>query len=100
MGILLTLAPSLPVIVIGLFMITGAGFYVQVCCQSFVATNAKEGNSSAVGLYTTSFYVGGGFGGFLPGLIWNSTGWPGVVALIVTMVVIMIALARFAWRDA
>lgn len=99
-GILLTLAPSLPVILIGLLMITGAGFYVQVCCQSFVATNAREGNSSAVGLYVTSFYIGGSFGGLLPGLLWNSTGWPGVVWLIVAMLLIMAGLIRFAWRDA
>jgi YNFM family putative membrane transporter len=99
-GILLTLAPSMPVIIAGLFMITGAGFYVQVCCQSFVATNAREGNSSAVGLYVTSFYVGGSFGGLIPGLLWSSTGWPGVVALIVGMLLIMAAFVRFAWRDA
>jgi YNFM family putative membrane transporter len=99
-GILLTLAPSLPVIIFGLFMITGAGFYVQVCCQSFVATNAREGNSSAVGLYVTSFYVGGSFGGLIPWLLWSSTGWPGVVWLIVAMLLIMAAFVRFAWREA
>jgi YNFM family putative membrane transporter len=99
-GILLTLSPSLPVIIVGLFMITGSGFYVQVCCQSFVATNAREGNSSAVGLYVTSFYIGGSFGGLIPGLLWNSTGWPGVVWLIVAMLLIMAGLVRFAWRDA
>jgi predicted MFS family arabinose efflux permease len=99
-GILLTLAPSLPVIIFGLFMITGAGFYVQVCCQSFVSTNAREGNSSAVGLYVTSFYVGGSFGGLIPGLLWSSSGWPGVVGLIVAMLLIMAAFVRFAWRDA
>lgn len=98
-GILLTLAPFLPVIVAGLLLITGAGFYVQVCCQSFVATHAREGNSSAVGLYVTSFYVGGSFGGLIPGLLWSSTGWPGVVGLIVAMLLIMAALVRFAWRD-
>lgn len=98
-GILLTLAPFLPVIVAGLLLITGAGFYVQVCCQSFVATHAREGNSSAVGLYVTSFYVGGSFGGLIPGLLWSSTGWPGVVGLIVAMLLIMAAFVRFAWRD-
>jgi predicted MFS family arabinose efflux permease len=99
-GILLTLAPSLPVMILGLFMITASGFYVQVCCQSFVATNAREGNSSAVGLYVTSFYIGGSFGGLIPGLLWSSTGWPGVVGLIVAMLLLMAALARFAWREA
>jgi predicted MFS family arabinose efflux permease len=98
-GIMLTLAPSLPVIVFGLFMIVGSGFYVQVCCQSFVATQAREGNSSAVGLYVTSFYIGGSFGGLIPGLIWNATGWPGTVALIAGMLLVMTGLVRFAWRE-
>ncbi len=98
-GILLTLVQSLPVIVAGLVLITGAGFYVQVCCQSFVATNAREGNSSAVGLYVTSFYIGGSFGGLIPGLLWSSAGWPGVVALIIAMLLFMAAFVRFAWRE-
>ncbi len=48
-----------------------SGFYVQTCCQSFVATHAKDGKSSAIGLYVTSFYIGGSFGGLIPGLLWN-----------------------------
>jgi predicted MFS family arabinose efflux permease len=99
-GILLTLAPSLPVILCGLAIITGAGFYVQVCCQSFVSTHAAAGKSSAVGLYVTSFYIGGSFGGLIPGLMWNASGWPGVVGLIAAMLLVMGALVRFAWRQA
>ena len=38
---------------------------------------AKEGRSSAVGLYVTCFYVGGSVGAFLPGLTWATAGWPG-----------------------
>ena len=99
-GILLTLVPSLPVILIGLTIVTGTGFYVQVCCQSFVATHAREGNSSAVGLYVTSFYIGGSFGGLIPGLLWSTAGWTGTISLIVAMLLIMAGLVRFAWREA
>jgi predicted MFS family arabinose efflux permease len=99
-GILLTLVPSLPVILLGLTMITGSGFYVQVCCQSFVATHASEGKASAIGLYVTSFYIGGGFGGLVPGLLWDAAGWNGVVSLIVAMLLVMAGFVRFAWRDA
>jgi predicted MFS family arabinose efflux permease len=99
-GILLTLLPSIPAIVGGLTIAAASGFYVQTCCQSFVATNASEGKSSAIGLYVTSFYVGGSFGGLIPGLLWNIAGWQGTVALIVAMLIIMASMIRFAWRTA
>jgi predicted MFS family arabinose efflux permease len=99
-GILLTLLPSIPAIVGGLTIAAASGFYVQTCCQSFVATHASEGKSSAIGLYVTSFYVGGSFGGLIPGLLWNIAGWQGTVALIVAMLMIMASMIRFAWRTA
>ena len=99
-GILLTLVPALPAIVGGLMIAAASGFYVQTCCQSFVATHASEGKSSAIGLYVTSFYIGGSFGGLLPGLLWNISGWQGTVALVVAMLIFMAAMVRFAWRTA
>jgi predicted MFS family arabinose efflux permease len=99
-GIPLTLLPSIPAIVAGLTIAAASGFYAQTCCQSFVATHASEGKSSAIGLYVTSFYVGGSFGGLIPGLLWNIAGWQGTVALIVAMLTIMAAMIRFAWRTA
>jgi predicted MFS family arabinose efflux permease len=99
-GILLTLVPSLPAIVGGLMIAAACGFYVQTCCQSFVSTHVSEGKSSAIGLYVTSFYIGGSFGGLVPGLLWNISGWQGTVSLIVAMLLFMAAMIRFAWRKA
>lgn len=99
-GILLTLVPSLAVIVLGLTLFAGSGFLLQTCCQSFVATYVREGTSSAIGLYVTSFYIGGSFGGLVAGLLWNVWGWPGTVGLIVAMLIIMAAMIRTAWRSA
>ena len=42
------------------------GILVQASSTSFVAITAKTGTSAAVGLYVTSFYIGGTFGGWLP----------------------------------
>ena len=53
--------------------------------------------SSAVGLYVTTYYVGGALGGFLPAFIWQSRGWPGVVALVCTVFVAMLGLAMWQW---
>lgn len=99
-GILLTLAPSVAVIVIGLTIAAACGFFVQTCCQSFVATNVREGTSSAIGLYVTSFYVGGSFGALVPGLLWSAVGWPGTIALVIAMLAVMATMMRLAWDAA
>ena len=57
----------------------------QTVSTGYVAMTAKEGRSSAVGLYVTSFYIGGSVGAFLPGLAWASGGWPACVAMAIAM---------------
>jgi predicted MFS family arabinose efflux permease len=63
----------------------------------FVTITAKVGRSSAVGLYVTSFYVGGSFGAALGGIAWTLGGWPACVALIAAVLVVMAAIVQFAW---
>ena len=67
----LTLAPSLPLIILGLAISAGCGLICQAISTGYVTITAKAGRSSAVGLYVTSFYVGGSFGAALGGLAWT-----------------------------
>ncbi|MGA2128049.1 MAG: MFS transporter [Xanthobacteraceae bacterium] len=94
-GLLVTLAPSLPAIVLGLAVTAGCGFLCQAVSTGFVAMTAQEGHSSAVGLYVTWYYVGGSFGAVLPGLAWNAFGWPGCVA---TVVLTLILMGLIVWQ--
>jgi predicted MFS family arabinose efflux permease len=71
----------------------------QAVSTSAVTATAQDGRSSAVGLYVTSFYVGGSVGAFLPGVVWHSTGWPGVVAMTVTMLSLMAGAVALWWRE-
>src|SRR5262249_57068256 len=48
----------------------GGSAWRQTISTGYVTEIAKEGRSSAVGLYVTSFYAGGSMGAFLPGLAW------------------------------
>ncbi len=96
-GIALTLAPSLPLIICGLALSACAGLICQAISTGYVTITAKAGRSSAVGLYVTSFYIGGSFGAALGGLAWTLAGWPGCVALVVAMLAIMSAVVIFAW---
>ena len=82
-GAVLTLFSSLPAIILGLTLCAGCGMLCQTISTGYVATTAKEGRSSAVGLYVTAFYVGGSMGAFFPGLAWNSGGWAACVAMVI-----------------
>ena len=99
-GCLLTLVPSISVIVAGLVLCAACGMLCQTVATSHVTTIAREGRSSAVGLYVTSFYAGGSVGAFLPGLAWNAGGWPACVAMAVAMLAIMALIAALAYTRA
>src|SRR6266508_2966468 len=85
-GALLMLAPQLPAIIAGLTLCAACGMLCQAISTGYVT--ATDGRSSAVGLYVTAFYIGGGAGASLPGLTWSSGGWPAAIAMIVAMQVV------------
>ncbi|KQY99782.1 hypothetical protein ASD45_02460 [Pseudolabrys sp. Root1462] len=96
-GVLLTLSSSLWLILAGLTICASCGMLAQAISTGYVSITAKAGRSSAVGLYVTSFYIGGAFGAGLGGLAWTLGGWPACVSLLVGMQVIMAALVYFLW---
>jgi predicted MFS family arabinose efflux permease len=99
-GAVLMLAPPVPAIIAGLTFCAACGMLCQTIATGYVTEIAKEGRSSAVGLYVTSFYVGGSMGAFLPGLAWEWGGWPAAVAMVVAMLAAMAVIAALAYRDA
>jgi predicted MFS family arabinose efflux permease len=100
LGALLMLAPPIAAITAGLVLCAACGMLAQTIATGYVTMIAKEGRSSAVGLYVTAFYIGGSMGAFLPGLAWNSGGWPACVAMVVAMLGAMALIAALAYRGA
>jgi YNFM family putative membrane transporter len=96
-GAALLLAPQLVLILAGLLVCATCGMLCQSVSTGYITLTAKEGRSSAVGLYVTCFYAGGSMGAFLPGLTWASGGWPATVAMLIAMQLIMGAIVWFAW---
>jgi YNFM family putative membrane transporter len=96
-GVLLTLAEPLWLIVLGLTVCASSGLICQTISTGYVTITAKAGRSSAVGLYVTSFYVGGAFGATLGGIAWVMGGWPACVAMIVAIQLCMAAIVYFLW---
>jgi len=96
-GIALTLAGPLWIILLGLMLCAGCGLLCQAISTGYVTITAHVGRSSAVGLYVTSFYLGGSFGGALGAVAWTFGGWPACVALVFAMLAIMASIVFFAW---
>ncbi len=98
-GLLLTLAGNLVAIIAGLAIGAGCGFIVQTSATAAVAVSAQRARSSAVGLYVTCYYIGGSIGAILPGYAWNRAGWPGCLAVIIAVLLLMVMLVLRLWSD-
>ncbi len=96
-GLALLLASPVFLIVLGLVLCAACGMICQATSTGYVTATAHEGRSSAVGLYVSSFYVGGSVGGFVPGFAWSHAGWPGVVALTAGVLGIIAAVVALVW---
>jgi YNFM family putative membrane transporter len=94
----LLLAQPVAAIIMGLVLCAACGMLCQTIATGYVTTIAKDGRSSAVGLYVTSFYVGGSMGAFLPGLAWNAGGWPACIAMVLAMLAVMALIATLAYH--
>ena len=98
-GVLLTLAPSLPVIIVGLTMLSSGVFISQTASQSHLRVAAPpEARVTAAGLYLTCYYIGGTAAGVVPGAFWALGKWPACVAFIVAMQAVALASALLGWR--
>jgi len=97
-GILLTLYPSLPIILLGLTLCCTATFAAQSASTSYIGIVAKEARAAAVGLYNLCYYAGGSVGAAVPGRFWSRGGWPACVALIASVQILTIILAVLFWQ--
>jgi len=97
-GVLLTLSPSLPVIVLGLTMLSSGVFIAQTASQTHLREAAPpEARITAAGLYLTCYYLGGTAAGVLPGLFWSLGKWAACVGFIVAMQAAALVIALVGW---
>jgi predicted MFS family arabinose efflux permease len=97
LGALITTLPYLAAIVLGLVVCAACGLVCQTISTGYVTMIAKEGRSSAVGLYVSFFYIGGSAGAFFPGLTWSSGGWPAAVAMLIAVQFAMALIVASVW---
>ncbi len=98
-GVVLTLSPSLAVVILGLAMLSSGVFIAQTATQSHLRIAAPPGaRVTAAGLYLTSYYMGGTAAGVVPGIFWAMGKWPACVAFIVAMQLVALMIALLGWR--
>jgi len=81
LGMLITLIPHLPVILMGLSLITFGQFTAQAITPGLAGQIAPHGRGAAGGVYTVFYYIGGSLGAAIPGLLWPRYHYPGVIAI-------------------
>jgi MFS transporter, YNFM family, putative membrane transport protein len=100
-GVLLTVAPSLVVLILGMALLTAGFFAVHGLASGWVPVRAHaEGVSSgqAASLYLFTFYLASSVFGSLAGSAWHAAGWTGVVLLAVLLFVLTAALSLWLRR--
>ena len=95
-GLLITLLPTLPAVMVGLALFSAGLFFAQTAATTFVGEVLPTARGAAVGMYVTSYYIGGSVGGILPAPLWTRYGWAGVVALIIACGALSVWLGRRA----
>lgn len=97
-GSLLTLLPSLWLIILGLGLSSTGVFLAQAAANAFTTTTARHNKAGAVGLYLTCYYLGGSFGAIVPAMVWSHWGWQGCVALIIGFQLLSLLIALTGWK--
>ncbi|MEV0324000.1 MFS transporter [Streptomyces sp. NPDC050658] len=80
-GLLLSLADSIVMVLLGLVLITAGFFAGHAVASSSVSRTATTGRAQASALYQSAYYLGSSAGGTLGAVAFHSGGWAGTVAL-------------------
>jgi YNFM family putative membrane transporter len=87
-GLLITLAPLLPIVIAGLGLVTLGMFATVPAVNLYLDEEARRAKGTAASMYLSSYYLGGSFGAVLPGMALLWAGWPGVVFFCLAMVML------------
>lgn len=88
LGVLLTLHPHLYFLMFGLGLFTFGFFGAHSIVSSWTGLAASQYKAQASALYLLFYYVGSSVMGVIGGYFWSHWYWPGVTALVGTLVLI------------
>ncbi|WP_448608845.1 MFS transporter [Geodermatophilus sp. URMC 60] len=96
-GLGLTLVPATAAVVAGLAGACTGVFAAQACATAQAAASGGAARSSAVGLYLTCYYAGGGVGAVAPAPLFVAGGWTACVGLLCAVAVLGAGAGLAAW---
>jgi YNFM family putative membrane transporter len=92
-GLLLTLAPSLVVIILGVAALTFGFFGAHSVASSWIGRRALRARALASAVYLCCYYLGSSGLGSTSGLMWGFDGWNGVVALLAVVMLLLMGVS-------
>ncbi|MFD9319679.1 MFS transporter [Streptomyces sp. NPDC060053] len=99
-GLLLSLADSLALVLLGLVLITAGFFAGHAVASSAVSKTATSGRAQASALYQSAYYIGSSTGSTVGALAFHSGGWAGTVGVGVLAVLGVVTITVFGTRAA
>ncbi|MGW1889566.1 MFS transporter [Streptomyces sp. NPDC002004] len=99
-GLLLTLTDRLPLVLLGLVLITAGFFAGHAVASSSVSHTATHGRAQASALYQSAYYLGSSAGSALGAVAFHARGWAGTVSLGLLAVVGVVAITLYGTRAA
>ena len=92
-GLALTLANALPMIIAGVALFTFGFFAAHSVASSWVGRLAQRSKALASAVYLTAYYLGASSMGWLGGHAWQAGAWPGVLAFLALLWLGAVAIA-------
>ncbi|MFE0457114.1 MFS transporter [Streptomyces sp. NPDC058914] len=99
-GLLLSLADSLPLVLLGLVLITSGFFAGHAVASSAVSKTATTGRAQASALYQSAYYIGSSAGSTAGAVAFHAGGWAGTVGVGVLAVLGVVTITVFGTRAA
>jgi YNFM family putative membrane transporter len=80
-GLLVSLPDRLPLVLLGLVLVTGGFFAGHSAASSAVSGTALHGRAQAAALYQSAYYIGSSVGSTAGAVAFHAAGWGGTVAV-------------------
>lgn len=93
LGVFLTWATTLSLIILGIGVVTAAYFAAHSVASGWVSAHANQDRAQASALYLSFYYLGSSIFGTLGGFAWTHFGWEGVALYAGALVGVALAIS-------
>ena len=94
LGVLVTLSGSLPVVIVGVALVTVGFFAGHSIASSWIGLRVQHAHAQASALYLFFYYAGSSLAGWSGGWALAAGGWPGVAAFLGALAVVALVVAQ------